>query len=90
MNKAELVSAVRTKNDLTWVEAHAVVDSVFDVITEALKVDFVSIPGFGKFSPRTRAARTMRNPLNGGTVDVPERKTVTFKAGKTLKNVVNS
>lgn len=90
MNKSELVSKVRSVGDLTWDEAHASVNTVLDVISDALRNDSVIIPGFGKFVSRVRPARVMRNPQNGDKLDVPAKRTVSFKASSTLKETVNS
>lgn len=91
MNKGELVSAVRNNNEkMTWKDADAAVNSVLDVISVALKSEDVVIAGFGKFTSKIRPARTVRNPRTGGAVDVPDKRVVSFKAGKSLKDTVNS
>ena len=45
----------------------------------------VQVVGFGTFEIRTRAARKGRNPRSGDTIQIPESKSVGFKAGKGLK-----
>jgi DNA-binding protein HU-beta len=66
------------------------VDVIFDAaggaISEAVHAaGSLSLPGFGKFTKKTRPARTGRNPRTGTTIQIPERTTVAFSAGKTLK-----
>lgn len=39
----------------------------------------VQIQGFGTFRMKTRAGRTARNPRTGETVQVPEKRVLTFK-----------
>ena len=45
---------------------------------------------FGVFEVKTRASRIGRNPRTGDQVPVPERKVVTFRPGKKMKEVVAS
>jgi DNA-binding protein HU-beta len=50
----------------------------------------VQLTGFGSFVVRARAARTGRNPQTGNTIKIKASKVAAFKAGKTLKEAVNS
>lgn len=66
-NKAELVSEVAAKTDLTKKEVAAAVDAIFSSIQEDLaKGEKVQLIGFGTFEVRHRAARKGRNPTNWG------------------------
>ena len=47
------------------------------------------IPGIGTFSVIQKAARLGRNPKTGETVEIPAKKSVKFKATKTLADAVN-
>ena len=89
MNKTELISAVAEKTGMTKKDSDKVIAAALEVVTAALaggeKVQFV---GFGGFEVKDHAARTARNPKTGETVMVPASKTVQFKAGKELKNLV--
>ncbi|MGE5484177.1 MAG: HU family DNA-binding protein [Ignavibacteriales bacterium] len=87
MNKAELVSAVAEKTGTTKKETERVVNSVIDVIQEALaKDDKVSLVGFGTFEVRERAARKGRNPKTGEEISIAATKVPVFRAGKALKD----
>ncbi len=67
------------------------VDAVFDSITSAMKAgDTVSLVGFGSFNVKARAARTGRNPQTGATINIAASNVPSFKAGKALKDSVNS
>ena len=44
----------------------------------------VQIPDIGRFQRRQKAARTMRSPLTGKMVEVPEGVKVRFKPAKAL------
>lgn len=48
----------------------------------------VTIPGFGTFEQRLRAARKGRNPKTGEALDIPQTKSPAFSAGKTFKDAV--
>ncbi|MBY0346370.1 MAG: integration host factor subunit beta [Neisseriaceae bacterium] len=50
----------------------------------------VEIRGFGSFDLNYRPARVGRNPKTGKRVDVPEKYVPHFKAGKELRDRVDS
>ncbi|PLX34121.1 MAG: DNA-binding protein HU [Hyphomicrobiales bacterium] len=91
MNKNEIIAAVADKSDLSKADAGKAVEALLGVITDALKdggdVRFV---GFGTFSVSHRAATTGRDPRTGNTVQIAARNNARFKAGKALKDAVNS
>ena len=67
------------------------IDSTIEAITEALVEDgSVQLAGFGVLKVATRGAREGINPLTREAIQIPERKTVVFRAGKLLKTAVNS
>lgn len=88
-NKAELVSEVAAKTDLTKKEVAAAVDAIFNSIQEDLaKGEKVQLIGFGTFEVRHRAARKGRNPQTGAEIEIAATKVPAFKAGKALKDAV--
>lgn len=91
MNKADLVASVANETKLTKKDAEVAVNAVIEGIQDALKNgDKVQIIGFGTFEVRTRKARQGRNPRNPGeTIEIPASKAPVFKAGKSLKDIVN-
>lgn len=89
MNKAELVSAVAEKTDLTKKDVEKCLTAVLDSIGDALsKTDKVQLVGFGTFEIRERAARKGRNPQTGQEIEIAATKVPVFKAGKVLREVV--
>ncbi len=91
MRKPELVSAVAEKADLTKEQAGRVLNAILDEITAAMeRNDTVSLVGFGSFSQRHRGARVGKNPQTGEPINISASNTVAFKAGKQLKDAVNS
>ena len=88
-NKAELVSEVAAKTDLTKKEVAAAVDAIFSSIQEDLaKGEKVQLIGFGNFEVRSRAERKGRNPQTGEEIKIPASKVPAFKPGKALKDAV--
>ena len=52
--------------------------------------DKIQLVGFGTFEVAERAARTGQNPQTGKAIEIPASKAPKFKAGKALKDTVNS
>lgn len=92
MNKAELVSKIAEKSELTKKEAEAALNAFMESVEEALvSGEKVQLVGFGTFETRDRAARQGRNPRDPEQViNIPASKAPVFKAGKGLKDKVNA
>ena len=91
MNKNELIDAIAEEADLSKASAGRASDAAINAITGALtKQDTVSLVGFGTFSVKHRAAREGRNPRSGETIQIKASNAPGFKAGKALKDAVNS
>lgn len=89
MNKAELISNVAEKTELTKKDSEKAVSAVLESIEEALsKGDKVQLVGFGTFEIRERAARKGRNPQTGEEINIAAARVPVFKAGKLLKDAV--
>ena len=89
MNKAELITAMAAKADLTKEQSSAALAALQSVITETLSAgDKVAIPNLGTFEIKERAARTGHNPRTGETVEIAAKKVPVFKAAKALKEAV--
>jgi DNA-binding protein HU-beta len=89
VNKTELVDAVAEATGASKAAASSSVEAVLDSITKSLRNgEKVTLPGFGTFEVRQRAARTGRNPQTGATIQVAASKAPAFKAGAALKNAV--
>lgn len=91
MNKSELTQTIATKADIANTQATKVLNAFLETITETFqKGDSVTLVGFGSFEVRERAARQARNLQTGKPMTVPAKKAPVFKAGKTLKETVNT
>lgn len=89
MNKAELISNIAGKTDISKKDVEAVVNGFTDEVTDALaNGEKVQLVGFGNFESRPRAARKGRNPQTGKEIDIPATVVPAFKAGSKLKDAV--
>ena len=91
MNKAELVAAVAERTELSKKDAEKALKAFVDVVAEELKKgEKIQLVGFGTFEVSERAAREGRNPQTGAVMKIPASYAPKFKAGKALKDVVNT
>ena len=91
VNKTELVASVEEKTGMKKKDAEKAVNALFESVQEALaKEDKVQIIGFGTFEVKSREERKGRNPQTGKEITIPASKSPVFKAGKGLKDIVNS
>ena len=89
MKKVELVEQVARDAGIKKAAAKKAVESLAGNLVETLKKDgSASLAGLGVFKLKTRAARKGRNPKTGETMQIAERKAVTFKASRKLKKIV--
>ena len=90
MNKAELITSMAEKSQLTKKDAEAALKAFIDSVQEALESgEKVQLIGFGTFETRERAAREGRNPRTKETITIPASTVPVFKAGKEFKDRVN-
>ena len=89
MTKRELVIRVANKLGMTQSDVAKVIEGTFETISRALaEGKRWELRDFGVFEVKTRASRIGRNPRTGDQVPVPERKVVTFRPGKKMKEYV--
>lgn len=88
--KSDLVAAIATALGSDKTSAAAALDAVCDVVSKTVAGgDAVTLPNIGKLSVRDRAARQVRSPATGATIDKPADKVVKFTVAKHLKDSVN-
>ena len=81
MNKAELITSMAEKSQLTKKDAESALKAFIDSVQEALENgDKVQLIGFGTFETRERAAREGRNPRTKETITIPASTVPVFKA----------
>jgi DNA-binding protein HU-beta len=90
MTKAELVEKMAKDAGITKAAAGAALESFMDGVTKALKKrgGKVTLVGFGTFKKVYRKTRKGRNPQTGEVIKIKGSNTVTFKAGKKLKEKI--
>jgi len=90
MNKKDIVEDIQATVGFPKRETAQIVDKALEIMKSTLVGgDSVMISGFGKFSVHQKRARKGRNPKTGETMTLPERKVVTFKVSRKLKERVN-
>lgn len=92
MTRSELIAELTNANPhLRSGDIELIVTTIFDEITGALaRGERVELRGFGAFTVKRRGARTGRNPRTGAAVPVIEKAVPFFKAGKELRERVNT
>lgn len=92
MTKSELIQRLAERNPhLYHRDVERIVSSIFDEIGVALtRGDRVELRGFGAFSVKEREGRVGRNPRTGEAVEVEDKYVPFFKAGKALREFINS
>lgn len=92
MIRSELVQLLAADNPaLTQREVNAIIDTFFDEITKQLEAGGrVELRGFGSFTARSRGNRTGRNPRTGSAVAVTAKNIPHFKAGKEIRDRLNT
>lgn len=90
MTKKDLVAHVAEKTGLTKKQAGGAVDAFLAGIMDALKAEDakISLVGFGTFSNKLRAQRVGVDPKTHAKKTYPAKRVPHFKAGKTLKELV--
>lgn len=90
MNKGELIESIAR----TTGESRRVVGDVVDAFVDAVQQQVrngekVTLPGFGTFERRHRAARAGRNPQTGEEIQVAAANVPAFKPGAGFKGFVS-
>ena len=95
MTKQEFAEKLAGEVDISKSKAMDVIDAIFStdagkgIIAVELDADRdFTITGFGTFKTRQMKARMGRNPQTGEKIQIPARKSVSFRAGKGLKERV--
>ena len=91
MNKTELVEAMAAKAGTSKKDTEAVLNAFIETVSDELQAKGkVQLVVFGTFETSERAARTGRNPQTGATTKIAACTAPKFKAGKALKDKVNT
>ena len=91
MNKSELIASIADKAELTKKDSEKALAAFIETVEEQLqKGEKIQLVGFGTFEVAERAARTGKNPQTGKEIKIAASKAPKFKAGKALKDLVNT
>ena len=89
MNKTEFINAVAEKYGLSKVDAKKAVEAFVETVSSELKEGGkVALLGFGSFSVAEKSARKGVNPKTKQPIEIPARKSVKFKAGAELTEII--
>ena len=90
-NREDFIDLIVEETGLSKVDSTKLFDKFVDSIVQTLRAGkSVAIPKFGVFSVKARAARVGRNPKTGEALQIKAANVAAFKAGKALKDAVNS
>lgn len=89
MTKAQLITALAEKTELSKKEVQNFMDTLADMAySEVKKNGEFMLPGFGKLVKAKRKAREGRNPATGETIKIPAKTVVKFRLAKAAKDAV--
>ena len=90
MNKTDLVKSISELSGLNKKQSESALNAFIASVQGALKEgDKVVLVGVGTFGTKERSERTGRNPQTGKEIVIPACLVPFFKAGKSLKDMVN-
>lgn len=91
LSKKQLIENVSKTSSISQVDVRVVIELAIEEITNTL-VDGgkVELRDFMLLKTKMKKGRVARNPKTGEEVTIEERRVVSFKPGKKLKNLVSS
>ncbi|MEA2164494.1 MAG: DNA-binding protein HU-beta [Thermoanaerobaculia bacterium] len=89
--KSDIINEIAEQAGISKKEAAAAFDAFVGHISDSCqRGERCAIPGLGSFAVSQRKAREGRNPRTNEKIKIPASKNVRFKAGKDLREAVNS
>ena len=89
--KGDVINVIADKAGISKKEAAAAFDAFVDYISDSCqRGERCAIPGLGSFAISQRKAREGRNPRTNEKISIPASKNVRFKAGKDLRDSINT
>ncbi|MCA9314364.1 MAG: integration host factor subunit beta [Planctomycetes bacterium] len=91
VTKKELVTRIAERTSQTKVVVKDVIQMFLDdIIDELARGNRLEFREFGVFEVKARSARRAQNPRTLVKVDVPAKRVVKFKVGRTMRNRVEN
>jgi DNA-binding protein HU-beta len=89
--KGDVIASIAEQAGISKKEASAAFDAFVEYITQSCtRGERCAVPGLGSFNVSARKAREGRNPRTNEKITIPASKNVRFKAGKDLREAVNT
>ena len=90
LTKAQITDSIHKQVDLPKIKSAQLLDSLLEIIKKTLENgEDVLISGFGKFYVKDKRKRRGRNPQTGKDLMLGERRVVTLKCSRRLRDKVN-
>lgn len=90
MTKANLIDSICDQVGLPKTISARLIESLLEIVKRSLeRGDDVLVSGFGKFCVKEKGKRRGRNPQTGEDLTLSERKVVTFKCSRVLREKIN-
>jgi integration host factor subunit alpha len=90
LTKSDVTSKVHIKVGIPQNESLRFVNAFFDSVkAETEQSGLIKFSGFGNFLVKDKSKRKGRNPKNGETIYISERKVLRFKPSNVLKSEIN-
>ena len=91
LKKQDIVKSIYLKSGISSSYASKFLEDTIDVLISGLKKDgILKIKQFGSFTVLKKNKRIGRNPKDKKTYEIKKRKTISFKASKSLKKRINN
>jgi len=93
MNKKQLAMTLAGNTGISQVKSLEIVNEIFNANNGIIAAELnnggkVTIPGFGTFGTKTRAARIGTNPSTGAKINIAAKDFAFWKPGKNLKDSI--
>ena len=89
MTKADLTEKMASKMGSSKKDAEEALAAFLESVKETVAAgEDVTLVGFGTFYVSERGAREGRNPRTGETIQIEAKRSVSFRAGKSLRDAV--
>jgi integration host factor subunit alpha len=91
MRKLDIATRIHREARISEDEAATLLEWILELLKTTLqKGEPITIPGFGKFTVRSKAPRTGLNFRTGESIVISARKVVTFHSSPLLTKEMNS
>ncbi len=89
MRKLDIAMRIHREAEISEEEAATLLEWILELFKTTLqKGESITVPGFGKFTVRSKLPRNGHNFKTGESIIIPARRVVTFHASSHLKTEV--